>query len=56
MLVTIEISCPFCGCVHFVDVIEEDYFRWLDGGFPRQATLQGSDHRRADLDGGKPEL
>ena len=32
MLITIEIECPFCGCVHFVDVIDEDYFKWLDGG------------------------
>lgn len=36
MLITIEILCPFCEHIHFVDVIEEDYFKWCEGGLAQE--------------------
>ena len=31
MLITLEITCPFCGTVSFVDVLTEDFERYQNG-------------------------
>ena len=31
MAITLEITCPFCGAVSFVDVDEEAFIRWQSG-------------------------
>ena len=29
--VIIEVQCPFCGEIHSVKVLEQDFYAWQDG-------------------------
>ena len=34
---TVEISCPICGSLHWVDVNEADYVAWQNGELAQNA-------------------
>lgn len=34
---TVEISCPICGCVHTVEVDEVDFIAWQEGELAQRA-------------------
>lgn len=31
MVITLEMTCPFCGATHFVEVREADFVAWQSG-------------------------
>lgn len=35
--IKIEITCPFCGDTHFVEVAERDYNNWWNGELAQEA-------------------
>lgn len=35
--IKIEITCPFCGATHYVEVAEHDYNNWLGGELAQKA-------------------
>ena len=35
--IRIEITCPFCGTTHFVEVVERDYNAWQGGELAQKA-------------------
>lgn len=35
--ITLEIMCPFCGTIHFVDCREEQYNRYCNGELAQYA-------------------
>ena len=35
--IRIEITCPFCGTTHFVEVAERDYNNWWSGELAQKA-------------------
>lgn len=35
--IRIEITCPFCGTTHFVEVAERDYNNWWNGQLAQEA-------------------
>lgn len=35
--IRIEITCPFCGATHFVEVAERDYNAWWNGQLAQEA-------------------
>ena len=37
MLVTVEITCPFCGHINEIAVYEDDYLDWKDGKLVQDA-------------------
>lgn len=35
--ITIATRCPFCGHANFIEVHEDDYWRWQDGALVQNA-------------------
>lgn len=36
-MITLEVTCPFCGHINFISVYDEDYFAWQDGELVQKA-------------------
>lgn len=36
-MITIEVTCPFCGSTNFISVYEEDFFDWRNGVLAQEA-------------------
>lgn len=37
MMITIEVSCPFCGSTNFISVYDADYIDWQNGALVQDA-------------------
>ena len=47
--IRIEITCPFCGATHYVEVAERDYNNWLGGELAQKAFPYLSTTEREQL-------
>ena len=47
--VRIEITCPFCGATHYVEVAERDYNNWHSGELAQKAFPYLSTTEREQL-------